>query len=224
MGYYIDLKKITIEQYKKILKTADLIPSQMIIKENINGNLDIIKKHNIKNLDELLKKTKNKDKLQELVKQTGLPENYLATLKRVINGYQPKPNKIKDFPCIAASVAKKLEAIGLKNTLQLYEEILTAPKRKELSEKTGISKDEIMKLAKLTDLSRIKWVNHTFANVLYEAGYTTAKKVANADHQKMYEKIIKLNKEKELYKGNIGVHDMKLCVDAAKTLDFDIKF
>ena len=224
MGYYIDLKRISIDQYKEILKSADLIPSWMILKENIDKNIDIIKKHNIQNLDELHKKIKNKSKVQEFALQSGLPENYLSVLRRVINGYQPKPNKIKDFPCIAEDIVKKLEVLGFKKTIQLYEEILTTEKRNELSIKTGIGEDEIMKLAKLTDLSRIRWVNHTFAYVLLEAGYDTAKKVANADYNKMYEKIKQLNKEREIYNGNIGAHDMKLCVEAAQGLDFDIEY
>ena len=224
MGYYIDLKRISIDQFKEILESADLIPSWMILKENIDKNLDIIKTHNIQNLDELHKKIKNKSKVQEFALQSGLPENYLSVLRRVINGYQPKPNKIKDFPCIAEDIAKKLEVLGFKKTIQLYEEILTTEKRNELSRKTGICEDEIIKLAKLTDLSRIRWVNHTFAYVLLEAGYDTAKKVANADYNKMYEKIKQLNKEREIYNGNIGAHDMKLCVEAAQGLDFDIEY
>lgn len=43
MRYYIDLERISIDQYKEILKSADLIPSWMILKENIDKNLDIIK-------------------------------------------------------------------------------------------------------------------------------------------------------------------------------------
>ncbi len=51
--------------------------------------------------------------------------------------------------------------------LKLYGEVLTLEKRNELSNKTGISKDDIMQLTKLTDLSRIRWVNHTFAYIYY---------------------------------------------------------
>jgi hypothetical protein len=224
MAYYIDLKGISLDRFKEILRSADVIPSWMILKENIDKNLDIIKEHNIHNLDELLKTLKNKDKVQEFAKLSGLPEDYLAVLRRMLNGYQPKPNKIKDFPGIAEDTANKLEGLGIKNTLHLYEEVLTAQKRKELSKTSGIAGDEILKLAKLTDLSRIRWVNHTFANVLLEAEYDTAKKVAEADYKEMYEKITQLNKEKELYKGNIGAHDMKLCVEAAQGLDFDVDF
>jgi hypothetical protein len=50
------------------------------------------------------------------------------------------------------------------------------------------------------------------------------KKVANADYNKMYEKIKQLNKERKIYNGNIGAHDMKLCVEAAQGLDFDIEY
>ncbi|MBI9108890.1 MAG: hypothetical protein JEZ04_19260 [Spirochaetales bacterium] len=46
--------------------------------------------------------------------------------------------------------------------------ILTADKRELLSKKTGIDKNEILKLTKLTDLSRIRWVNHTFAYITVE--------------------------------------------------------
>ncbi len=222
MGYYIDLKKISIDQYKKKLRSADLIPSWRMLKENIDKNFDIIKSCRIRNLYELLEKVKNKDRIQEFEKKTSLSENYLSLLRRVLYGYQPKPNKIRDFCCISRDTVKKLEVLGFKNTLHLYAEILTPQKRNAFSNKNRIAKDEVTKLAKLADLSRIRWVNHTFANVLLEAGYDTAKKVADADYKKMYEKIIKLNKGRKLYKGNIGEHDMKLCVEASHGLDFEV--
>ncbi len=224
MGYYIDLESISIDTYKKILKTSDLIPSWMVLKENIDENMDIIKKQNIKNIGELKKVIKTKDKVHEFSNQSGLPENYIAVLRRVINGYHPKPNRIKDFTCIEEDVVVKLEALGLNNTLKLYEEVLTTEKRNELSEKSGISKNEIKKLTKLTDLSRIRWVNHTFAYVLLEAGYDTAEKVASADYQELYETVKQLNQEREIYNAHIGVRDMKLVVEAAKGLNFEIDY
>lgn len=222
MSYYIDLEKITINDYKEILRTADFIPSWRILQENIEHNLKIIKKQNIKNLAELQKALATKSKVQKFAHQSRLPEDYLNVLRRAINGYQPKPNKIKDFPSINKETVQKLEDLGFKNSLQLYEQILTPEKRAELAGKSGIPGDEIEKLAKLSDLSRIRWVNHTFAYVLLEAGYDSAQKVAAADYNTMYETIKKLNTERQLYKGNIGAHDMKLCVEIAGGLDFDI--
>ncbi len=224
MGYYIDLKSISIDNYKEILRTTELIPSWKILEKDNNKNLNIIKKHDIKNLDELLIALKDKTKIQEFSKQSGLPENYLATLRRVVNGYQQKPNRIKDFICVDEDIVVQLEEIGIKNTFKLYEEIIVRKKRNEFSIKTGISKSEIIKLTKLTDLSRIRWVNHTFAYVLLESGYDTAEKVANADYKKLYETIKQLNKEREIYNAHIGERDMKMIIEFAQGLDFEIEY
>ena len=90
MGYYIDIKGISIDKYKEILKATEFIPSWKVLEEDIDKNLDIIKKHNIKNLDELLIALKDKTKIQELSKQSGLPSNCLEVLKRGVNGYRQK--------------------------------------------------------------------------------------------------------------------------------------
>ncbi len=224
MGYYIDLKSISIDKYKEILKTTELIPSWKVLGENIDKNLNVIKKQHIENLDKLLATLKDKDKIQEFSKQSGLPTNYLEVLKRAVNGFRQKPNRIKDFTCIPEVVANKLDKLGIKNTLKLYDEILTRPKRAEFSRETGISKDEMIRLTKLTDLSRIRWVNHTFAYVLLEAGYDTAEKVANADYKKLYETIKKLNEERKIYNAHIGERDMKMVIESAQSLDFEIEY
>jgi hypothetical protein len=224
MGYYIDLENISIDNYKEILKSADLLPSRMILKDNLDINFDLIKKQTVKNLDELLKILKNKQKLQDFSKQSNLNENYLTILVREIKSYRPKPNKIKDFPSITDDVILKFENIGIKNTLQLFDKVLTPKSRIEISKQSGIDENEVLKITKLTDLSRIRWVNHTFAYVLFEAKYDTVEKVANADYTELYETIKQLNNERKIYKAHIGLHDMKLCVEAAKDVSFDIEY
>ncbi|WP_340198835.1 DUF4332 domain-containing protein [Ascidiimonas sp. W6] len=224
MGYYIDLKSISLDAYKDILKTKTLIPSWKVLENDIDKNLSILKTNHIKNLDDLLITLKDKGKIQEFSKQSGLPENYLAVLKRVIKGYRPKPNRIKDFKCVSEDIVIKLEKIGIKNTLKLYEEIVTDEKRNELSRKAGISDNEIIKLTKLTDLSRIRWVNHTFAYVLLESGYDTAEKVAKADYRKLYETVKQLNNERKIYNAHIGLNDMKMIIESAQSLDFEIEY
>jgi hypothetical protein len=224
MGYYIDLEGISIDEYREILKSAELLPRRMILKENIDDVFDIIKTQKIKNVDELRTALKSKKKLKDFSKQTGIPEDYLTILIREVNSYRQRPNKIKEFPGVPEDVVLSLENLGITNTLQLYAKILTPQSRKELSSQTGISKNEIIRLATLTDLSRIRWVNHTFAYVLFEAGYDTAEKVAAADYRELYEKVKRLNDEREIYKGHIGQHDMKLCVEAARDVSFEIEY
>ena len=224
MGYYIDLKNISIDEYREVLRTGDLLPSQMVLKENIDDIFRNIKKQKISNVEDLRKALNSKNKLQDFSKRSGISEYYLKILIRNVNSYRQKPNRIKDFPGISKNVILQLEGIGIKNTLQLFDKILTPQSRIELSSQTGISESDVLRLAKLTDLCRIRWVNHTFAYVLLEAGYDTAEKVAVADYPKLYEEVKKLNEERRIFKGHIGVHDMKLCVEAARDLPFEIEY
>lgn len=224
MGYYVDLKSISIDEYKDILKSTELIPSWKILKENIDDNLDAIKSQNLKNLDELLTTLKNKNSIKMLSEKSGLPEKYLEVLKRVVNGYRQKPNRLKDFPCVSEDAIEKLEKLGIKNTLKLYEMIMTAKKREVLLKNTGIDKSEILKLTKLTDLSRIRWVNHTFAYVLLESGYDTVEKIAKLEYKKLYTRIKKLNEERKIYNAHIGERDMKMVIESAQELDIEIEY
>jgi hypothetical protein len=224
MSYYINLNKISLDEYKKILKSADLLPSRKMLLENVDHELDLIKKQGIKNLADLLSALKNKNKLQAFAEQSGVSEDYLTILNREIKGYHPRPNKLRDFPDLEKKMVEKLEEMGFTNTLKLYDKVVTPQQRKELAQFLGAPEREIFKLTKLTDLSRIKWVNHTFANVLYQAGFDTVEKVASADYKELYKKVKKLNEEQHLYKGHIGLNDMKRCVEAAKDVPWEIEY
>jgi uncharacterized protein YueI len=74
----------------------------------------------------------------------------------------------------------------------------------------------------LTDISRIKWVGATFARMLYHVGVDTAEKASKADYKELHKQIIQINKEKNFYKGQIGLHDMKLFVKAAKEVSLEV--
>jgi len=91
MGYYIDLKIISIDEYKEILKASDLLPSRLILKDNIDSNFDLIKNQKVQNVDELLNLLKNKKKLQDFSRQSGLHDDYLMILIREIKRYSTKP-------------------------------------------------------------------------------------------------------------------------------------
>lgn len=224
MGYYIDIENISIDKYRDIIKSTDLLPGRMILKDNIDTNFNLIKNQSINSVGELLKVLKDKKKINEFSVNSGLDENYLTILIREIKSYRQKPNKISDFPNIPDDVTLKLENTGINNTLQLFDKILSPKRRLEISKQIEVSENEILKLAKLTDLSRIRWVNHTFAFVLFEVGYDTVEKVANADYYALYEAVKQLNNERKIFKGHIGVHDMKLCVDAAKDISLEIEY
>ncbi len=224
MGYYIDLASISIENYKTKLETAYLPPSRMILKDKLDERFSYFKSIGIKNVQELQQALKKKDKLAELLKVNCLSGDYLTILLRELNSILPKPNRIKDFIEISTDTISKLEKIGIKNTLNLYDKVKTPKSRKEISENTGISDSDILELTKLTDLSRIKWVGVTFARMLYDLGVDTVEKASKADYIDLHKRINQIGKERNIYKGQIGLNDIKIFVNAAKEVPQDIEY
>ncbi len=224
MGYYIDLRTISIENYKKQLETRDMIPSRKILKENTVERFCYFKSIGIKNVYELLQTLKKKDVFLKLSKVKCFTEEYLTILLRELNSIQPKPNKIKEFAGISPDVISGLEKIGIKDTVRLFDKVKNADDRKELAKTANISDEDLLELTKLTDLSRIKWAGATFARMLYDAGIDTVEKVAKTKPEELYQKIHQLNKEKKYYKGQIGLHDMKIFVEAAKEVTLEIEY
>jgi hypothetical protein len=224
MGYYIDLGKITIEDYQKKLESAYLQPSRMVLKEKLDERFGYFEQIGIKNVKELIQALKTKDKFAELSKVACFSVDYLTILLRELNSTLPKPNKIKDFSGISNDTVVRLEKIGIKNTVKLFDRVLNAESRKELAENTGVTDIEILELTKLSDLSRIKWVGVTFARILYELGIDTVEKASKVDPEKLHTSINLLNKEKNIYKGQIGLNDMKIFVNAAKEIPLEIEY
>ncbi|MGD2036089.1 MAG: DUF4332 domain-containing protein [Bacteroidales bacterium] len=224
MGYYPDLAKVTIDDYKSKLESAYLPPSRMILKERLYERFDYLKSTGIKNVEELLRLLKEKSKFAELQKAGCLSGDYLTILLRELNSMLPKPNKIREFPGISDDTVSKLEKTGIRNTVNLFDRVINPEKRKELASLTGINDQIILELTKLTDLSRIRWVGTTFARMLYDLGIDTVEKVTKADPVDLHTKVNRLNKEKSIYKGQIGLNDMKILVNTAKDVPLEIEY
>lgn len=224
MGYYIDLESISIDQYKKKLESGYLPPSRMILKEKIDERLDYFKSIGINNVKELIRILKKKDKIEELSKLDNLSGDYLKILLRELNSTLPKPNKISEFSGISKEIPLKLAKIGIKNTKNLYDKVITKAGREELAKTTGINKTEVLELTKLTDLSRIKWVGVNFARMLYDLGFDTVEKASKADPVNLHKRVNEINKEKGIYKGHIGLNDIRIFVNAAKEVPQEVEY
>lgn len=224
MGYYNDLTAISMQAYGNQLKDSELLPSRKMLKDNLDEHFDRLKSAGIGNLADLQQAMKTKQKLEKFANATGIPVEYLKTLNREINSIHPKPNKLSDFSEISDDTLHKLEKNGFKTTLQLFDQIKTPNDRLAFYKQHNIPEDELLNLTKLTDVSRVRWVGSTFARVLVVSGYDSVEKIASADYNELFEVITSLNKEKMLYKGNIGLNDMKLTVLAAKEVSVEIVF
>ncbi|SFK42911.1 DUF4332 domain-containing protein [Proteiniphilum acetatigenes] len=224
MGYYIDLEKITIDDYRIKLESAYLPPSRMILKEKLDERFGYLKSIGIKNVKGLIQLLKKKDKFTELSKVDCLSGDYLTILLRELNSTLPKPNKLADFIGISKNTIDKLEKIGIKNTEELYGKVIKKSDRKELADSTGIDYQDILELTKLTDLSRIKWVGVTYAQILYDLGVDTVERVSKSAPVDLHTRVNQFIKEKNIFKGQIGLNDIKILIEAATEIPLEIEY
>jgi hypothetical protein len=224
MGYYINLEKISIDDYRVKLASAYLPPSRMILKEKLDERFGIFKSAGIDNVKSLLQILKNKDKFAALSKLACFSGDYLTILLRELNSTLPKPNKLVDFTGISKDTIDKLEKIGIKNTEKLYEKVVRKSGRKEFADATGIDYQDMLKLTKLTDLSRIKWVGVTFAQILCDIGVDTAEKVSKSEPTDLHSKVNQYIKERNIFKGQIGLNDINILIEAASEIPLEIEY
>jgi len=212
-GYHLDLSAFSLEKLKYLFKNTRLLPSQQILQENIDERFACLEQNGVDNLQQLQKALKTKSDVQSFAKVTGLPIDYLTILRREVNSYQPKPINLKDFPCVNPEVVDKLEQIGIKNTKQLFVNVLTRKERSEFANQNQIEYEDILELTKLTDVARMKWVGPKFARLLVESEYDTVEKVANSNYEELYQALVRINEESGIYKGKFGIEDLKSWVD-----------
>ena len=224
MGYYRDLDELSLEDYQAILESADLLPSRRVLQEDTTARFAELKAQGLATVADLQNALKSKPKLQAFTQKSGLDEDYLKILIREVNSLQPKPNKLADIPDAPETVVSALANLGIKDTVHLYDRVRTPADRAVLAAEAGVDEAAILYLAKLTDLSRIRWVNHTFAAILLAAGYENAAQVAKADPEQLHADVKRINEERGYFKGQIGLHDMVLTVNAAKDVAGEIEW
>lgn len=223
-AYYLDLESISLSDYEKELQDTELLPSRAIIKEDIHARFEILDQHGVHHLKDVLTILKTPEKVKAFAQLSGLPEGYLAILKREVASSQPKPVALADFPGIKRVTVEKLAQLGIKDTRQLFAFVQSESDRKELSKKTEIPDEEILELTKLSDVVRIRWVGANFARLLVDSSYDTLAKVSDADYEKVYAALVKINQEKRYFKGMFGANDMKMCVAAARNVPRTIQY
>lgn len=224
MSFNINLERIKLDEFRLILMKSDLVPSRAFLKEQAEPYFTQLANYGIQSVGELFKALKPKGGVEAMSEQTSIPTKYLSVLMREIKGYIRSPIKLEKFPGLAADTVPKLTAQGLQNTVHVFNKVLTRQRRAELAAQAQINEQEILKVTKLVDLTRIRWVNETFAYAMHEAGLDTAEKVANADPEEMYMRIKEVNEERKFFPAHLGMADIKRCIDFAQLVSFDIEY
>lgn len=213
MSYYIDEDLFSLSLLQERLQNTDLIPSHELLLIDLTKNISALQSLNITSVRQLRKQLKTSKSLKSFADRTGIDGEYLVLLRRVVNGFFPKPKKLKELNWLADDDILRLDEVGIKNTRQLYDAMNSDAG--DLAKVTNIKASHLNQFLMHADLCRIQWVSPLFARMLIESGYTSAEMVAQVKPQQIYEAVSKLNQKEKYFTGNIGLRDIKRLVVAA---------
>ena len=203
MEYNLDLDRLSVQEYKDLLKQQNLLPGRRILWQDIDKNFALFESKGIKSVADLKKSLSTPKRITAFATESGLSEEYLVILRREIGSLEQKPVPLLEFPGINASLLEKLAESGLRTSKEYWDQ------------KPDIS-DELFCLC---DLVRINGVGPVAARAFYEAGYHSASEVAAADAGYMLEKVSAVNEAHHYYKAKLGIKDMQFCIDFALLLE-----
>jgi len=203
MEYTLDLERLSVQEYKTLLKQQNLLPGRRILLQDIDENFTKFESKGINTVAQLKKSLSTPAKIADIAAVSGIPEEYLVILKREIGSLLQKPVPLSGFPGIDSTLVAKLGGAGLKSSKEYWEA------KQDLS-------DELFCLC---DLVRINGVGPVAARAFYEAGYRSISDVAAADAAVMLAKVSAVNEVRCYYKANLGQKDMQFCIDFALLLN-----
>lgn len=203
MEYNLDLDRLSVQEYKDLLKQQNLLPGRRILWQDIDRNFALFESKGIKSVADLKKSLSTPKRIAAFATESGISEEYLVILKREIGSLEQKAVPLSEFPGINSLLLEKLGESGLRTSKEYWDQKPDVPGE----------------LFCLCDLVRINGVGPVAARAFYEAGYHSASEVATADAEDMLEKVSAVNEVHHYYKAKLGIKDMQFCIDFALLLN-----
>ena len=202
MDYCLNLSRISLADYRDLLKQQNLLPGRRLLLDDIDAHFAALAAQNLATLAELRQRLSNPQKLASLALAAGISEDYLTILKRESGSLEQKPILLSAFPGIEPHVVAQWNAKGYTNSREVFERGASEPSE----------------MFSLCDLARINGVGAVAARAFFEAGFASVEAVANANPADMLQRVARVNAEKQYYKANLGEKDMQFCIDFARLL------
>jgi predicted flap endonuclease-1-like 5' DNA nuclease len=127
--------------------------------------------------------------------------------------------KLEIIEGIGPIYAEKLRAAGVRSVAALLRAGATPEGRKELEEKAGIGHEYILDWVNRADVMRVRGVGEEYSDLLEKAGVDTVPELAQRNPDHLYQKIIRVNEEKELVRRPPTRNMVARWIEQAKTMD-----
>jgi predicted RecB family nuclease len=105
---------------------------------------------------------------------------------------------ISDIEGLSAFSATKLKALGIRTTDALLEAARTVKGRKALAAKTGISEQQLLEWANVSDYMRIPGMGKAKIGLVRAAGVTTVRELAYRNPARLAQNMREVNEKKKL--------------------------
>jgi hypothetical protein len=217
-NYFVDTDKFSIDKFKNILKTKNILPGRIILKDKIDERFDLLKSKGINSLNDLLEILKTKSKVERFCKDSGLTIDYLTILRREANSYVSVPVRLIDLPFVETNIVDTLDSNGIKDSKQLFDIAAKRIERENLANKYKVPIDKLTELVQLCDLIRITGVGPVFARIIYDSNIHSVREFLSYDSTDLFEQLIKTNNEKGLTKAKFTIKDIEYCIELGKDL------
>lgn len=222
--YYMDLAKFSLDKFKQILKTEEMLPARQILKEDVEGRFEVLTSMGISHVKDLISALSTKGKIKDFSRRSGLSKEYLVILGREARSFKPKVVPLREMLGVDEVYADRLEAVGITHSKHLFERGRTEDERERLSEASGVPLEELIELVKLSDLARIRGLGGAFVRLFYKAGADTIEALSKWEPEKLSQAVVKLNKEREITKWVPSLKDVKQYVEMADALEKVIEY
>ncbi|WP_291377983.1 DUF4332 domain-containing protein [Demequina sp.] len=215
MAYHLDDTTISLDRLKTRLARADLIPSQLLLRDDIDARFASLQSEGYSNLALLRDALRGSKGPARVSAQTSVPVDYLVVLRRVIEGMRPAPVALDSFPRLSPLLVSCLADHGIRDSKSAYETMLADDGIDNLASRTGRGIDELHHVWCLANVSRIQWVSPRVATALVAAGYESVARVAVASPDSLCADVQEANDSNSLYRGKVGVRDMARLIEFA---------
>jgi hypothetical protein len=105
---------------------------------------------------------------------------------------------ISEIEGLSAFSASKLKALGIRTTKALLEAASTVKGRKLLSAKTGISEQQLLEWANVSDYMRIPGMGKAKIGLVRAAGVTTVRELAYRNPVRLAQNMREVNEKRKL--------------------------
>lgn len=105
---------------------------------------------------------------------------------------------ISEIEGLSAFAANKLKAQGIRTTDALLEAARTVKGRKALAAKTGISEQQLLEWANVSDYMRIPGMGKAKVNLVRAAGVTTVRELAYRNPARLAQNMREVNEKRKL--------------------------